>query len=360
MKPLDLNNTIIKNDMDQIKKSNLNWGQLRGKSIFISGATGMIASYLTLFFIYLNESNDFGIKLYLNCRSFEKAKQRFGDYLKRDYIIVINRDIITKFEIKENINYIIHAASLASPQYYNVSPVETALPNIIGTYNLLEFAKEQHDFNGFLFFSSGSVYGNTTSMDGIKESDIGILDFLNNGNSYAESKRCGEMLCHAYWSEYKIPAKSVRIHHTYGPNMDYRTDKRVFSEFVCNCIDEKDIIIKSDGAAKRAFCYISDTISGLFFVLLNGENGESYNLGNPFCYYSIAELARLLVNISEQKNKVVFSKRMNESYCPSPESDLRNDPVNIEKIKGLGWNPIVSGELGFQNVLNYINDYDKR
>ena len=63
MKPLDLNNTIIKNDMDQIKKSNLNWGQLRGKSIFISGATGMIASYLTLFFIYLNDSNDFGIKV---------------------------------------------------------------------------------------------------------------------------------------------------------------------------------------------------------------------------------------------------------------------------------------------------------
>ena len=84
------------------------------------------------------------------------------------------------------------------------------------------------------------------------------------------------------------------------------------------------------------------------------------NLGNPFCYYSIAELARLLVDISEQKNKVAFSKRMNESYCPSPESDLRNDPVNIEKIKGLGWKPIVSGELGFQNVLNYINDYDKR
>lgn len=356
MKKLDLNNPIIKYDMEELYSSNIEWNQMNKKNILISGATGMLASYLVLFFIYLNEIHNFEINLYLNVRSSEKARTRFGEYLSRKNIFLVTGDIVNGINIQNNIHYIIHAASLASPQYYKTMPVETALPNIVGTYNLLEFAKEQQEFMGFLFFSSGSVYGNTKQLDSITELDVGSLDFLNNGNSYAESKRCGEMLCHAYWSEYNLPVKSVRIHHTYAPTMDYENDKRVFSEFIRNCIEGKDIILKSDGTAKRSFCYITDMISGMLFVLFYGVNGESYNLGNPNCFISIYELAKIIANdISRTKLSIVREPRKETQYQPSPESDTRMVPVNIEKAKMLGWIPKISCSEGFLRVVEFYS-----
>lgn len=347
-----LKNNIILEDMDQIYASRENWKELKNKKIYVTGAAGMIASYCVMFFIYLNEIHDFHIHIYAGCRSIEKTKKRFGIYLEKDYFHVLQKDVIAPLDIDVKLDYILHAASFASPQFYGKMPVETMLPNVIGMYHLLEYAKEQK-VDGFLFFSSGSVYGSIHNVESITESNTGTMDFLALGNMYGESKRCGEALGVSYFREYDVPVKSARIQHTYGPTLDIYGDKRVFSEFVNNIVNNQNIVLKSDGKAKRSFCYISDTVSALMRILLDGENGETYNIGNDQGYLSIGELADLLVNLfPEKKLQVIYEKREDAGYSSSPEQ--RTIPVSVDKLKALGWNAKCSVQQGFYRTIQYF------
>ena len=338
--------------MESIYISRKDWEQIRTKSVYISGASGMIASYMVMFLIFLNEVFNYNIEIYAGIRKLKKATERFGDYVNRQYFHVISTDVILPVSDEQQWDYIIHAASLASPQYYGKMPVETMLPNVVGTYELLRYAS-QHAVKSFLFFSSGSVYGSLSDLNSITESSNGTFDFLSEGNEYGESKRCGEALCKAYYREYKVPTKSVRIHHTYGPTLDIEHDTRVFSEFVNNVIHDNDIVLKSDGTSKRAFCYLVDTITALFIILLNGENGESYNVGNDREYVSIRELAEIIVALYPEKNLHVISKeRETYGYTASKEASLV--PLDIEKVATLGWCPKYSIEEGFSRTIRSL------
>ena len=227
------NNSILHEDMNNMYKIHNNWNELKNQKIYVSGGAGMIASYLILFLIFLNENYNYNIIIYAGIRTIEKGNRIFGDYMNKPYFHRIEKDVILPLNEDLELDYIVHAASLASPLYYGKVPVETMLPNVVGTYELLEYARK-HVIKSFCFFSSGSVYGSVQNTACVQEETVGQLDFLNLGNCYGESKRCGEALCKAYCSEYQVPVKMIRIHHTYGPTMDTENDKRVFSEFVNN------------------------------------------------------------------------------------------------------------------------------
>ena len=350
---IDFDNLIIRQDMEQIdsclSKEKL---CLYNKSIFVSGASGMIASYLMAYLIWLNETQGASIHIYAGIRNKEKAYLRFGNYAEKPYFSIIAQDINEPIIANQKFDYIIHAASLASPQYYGCMPVETMLPNIIGTNNLLKKAMIDHS-TSFLFFSSGSVYGSIEGHDVIEEGAIGTFDFQAKGNVYGESKRCGEALCRSYFNEFGIPIKIARIHHTYGATADIEQDTRVFSEFAADIINCRDIVLKSSGEARRSFCYITDTISGLLKILLFGENGEAYNIGNPNEYISIAELANTLVELFPEKRlHVVSGHREEKGYNASTEK--RIIPVSVEKIENLEWKPVVSIQEGFTRMIHAI------
>lgn len=346
-----LKNKIILHDMEEIYGRN-SWEQFQGKSVYVTGAAGMIASYLTMFFIYLNEAHGFSMELYGGIRNQNKARKRFGNYVDKPYFHIISDDVSQPCKLTENMDYVIHAASLASPQYYGKMPVETMIPNVIGTNHLLQYAVD-HKVEGFLFLSSGNVYGSVSGVDFVKEDTIGTLDFLSEGNVYAESKRCGEALCKAYAREYGVPAKSVRIHHTYGPTMDIEKDARVFAEFVNNGVQGQDIVMKSDGRAQRAFCYLTDTVTALLTVLLKGKPGESYNVGNPQEHLSIAQLAHLVAEISPKDIQVVIASRQEgDDYRPTTEA--RSGVVDVGALESLGWQSKVSSRDGFGRCISYF------
>lgn len=347
-----LDDSIIRGDMQGIYQLMSVWNQLKGMSFYVTGATGMIASYFVMFLIYLNEVWGYHIEIYAGVRSTDKARWRFGKYIDRNYFHLMSGDINKPVMIEESVHYVIHAASLASPQYYGKMPVETMLPNVIGTYELLKYAAA-HPLKGFLLFSSGSVYGNVGELDSIREATVGSMDWLVPGNVYGESKRCAEALCHAYFREFEVPIKIARIHHTYGPTMDVWNDKRVFSEFTNNILSGHNIILKSAGEDQRAFCYLQDTVSALFKILLEGMVGECYNIGNPNAYISVRKLAEILTEIFPEKNlKVEYREREDTGYCAS--SAKRLSPVNVDKLKSLGWEAEVNVEEGFTRSLNYI------
>lgn len=347
-----LTNSIIQEDMEEIWQSPVTWEKLCETGVYVTGATGMIASYLVMFLIWLNEVHHFHIRVYAGIRSEEKARRRFGKYFDRDYFHAVQGDVNAPPALQEAPDFIVHAASLASPQYYGKMPVETMLPNVIGTYELLKYGKA-HALKGFLYFSSGSVYGSVPEAEGITEAMAGRMDWLAAGNVYGESKRCGEAMCCAYFREFGLPVRIARIHHTYGPTMDVANDKRVFSEFAGNILRGEDIVLKSDGEDRRAFCYLGDTVAALFQILLEGAPGECYNVGNPAQYVSIRRLAEILTGVfPEKKLKVVFQKRTDAGYCASPVKRLT--PVSVDKLEALGWKAKVTVEAGFERSLRYL------
>lgn len=343
-------NIIVEQDLVFIINHQLNWYLLEGKTVLITGANGFLPAYMVETLLFLNECKfSTPTKIIGLVRNIDKASQRFRFYEKRKDLILIQADVNEPFVCKWPINFIIHAASQASPKYYGIDPVGTLLPNTIGTNNLLLLALK-HPVESFLFFSSGEVYGEVDS-DHIPtcENDYGYVDPTNVRSCYGESKRMGETMCVAYNHQFNIPAKIVRPFHTYGPGMQL-DDGRVFADFVSDMVNDKDIIMKSDGSAIRAFCYLSDAIIGFFTVLLNGKNGEAYNVGNPNEGLSIKELAYTLISLfPEKKLKVIeIQKTADNNYLKSNTS--RNCP-DVSKIKNLGWTPYYSVQEGFKRTI---------
>jgi Nucleoside-diphosphate-sugar epimerases len=344
-----MRNSIVENDLEFITNSNNIWRSFEGKNILISGASGFLPGYMVETILYLNETM-FNEKanIFAMARNEKNALKRFSNYIGRDELKFITHDVCNPIDINDKIHYIIHAASQASPKFYKKDPVGTLCPNIIGTYNLLEIAREKN-VKGFLFFSSGEVYGKVEEdMIPTKEEHYGYIDPLDIRSSYVESKRMGETMCLSWFKQYGVPAKIVRPFHTYGPGMNLN-DGRVFADFVYNLLKKEDIVIKSDGKAVRAFCYLADATTGFFTVLLKGENGESYNIGNDKCEISIIELAKKLVNLfPKYKLRVVQEKRQDNDYL---ESKIVRSCPDISKISSIGWKPHYSIEDGFKRTV---------
>ena len=202
----------------------------------------------------------------------------------------------------------------------------------------------------FLFVSSGEVYGDPVNPDElVSESDYGFLDSMNVRSCYAESKRIGETMTVSWANQYDIHASVVRPFHTYGPSLSLN-DGRVFADFVSDIVNNRDIVLKSHGDARRSFCYISDAIIAILSVLLQGEKNEAYNIGNPDTEIAIKDLASELIALFPEKQlKVKFKiKPENNDYLKSP---VNNCSPSIEKIKKLGWSPEIGTKDGFKRTV---------
>lgn len=349
-------NSIIREDMQSISTGNVPWNMLNGQTVLFTGATGMIPAYMIFALLYRNEFvPGFHCTILAQLRNFKKAENVFEHFLQRDDFHVIRTDITEPIQLAERVDYIIHGASPASPQLFTEAPVDTIRPNVLGTNYLLELACAK-ETKGFLFLSSGEVYGQVQEGNIISEESLGVLDQLYTRNSYAESKRMAEMLCRAYMEQYGVPTKIARISHTYGPTISFEKDRRVFSEFVQNIIAHEDIVMKSKGDAVRPFCYLADAVEALFLILLKGESGQAYNMCNDTCCYSIRDLANILVGLfPERKLKVVQGEYAQEdTYTESPVK--KTCYVDNSKLKALGWYPKIGVEMGFKRMIEAIEE----
>ena len=342
-------NRIIKDDIKVVLKK-LDYSRLKNKTVLITGATGMLPSYMVYTLLYLNKYYDYNTKIVLAIRNVDKAKKIFGnDILNNRNVLIRSIDFSQQIQIDEPADFIIHAASLASSHLYMTNPVETILPNVIGTHALLEKAKKDST-ESFLFFSSGAVYGKIENKNVIKETDSGFLDPTDVRSCYAESKRLAENLCVAYSCEYGINTQMIRLQHTYGPTMDLQ-DSRVFAEFVRNIVNNQNIEMKSDGSAKRTFCYISDALDAFWRVMFLGESGQAYNICNNNCFYSISELADILVSLfPEKKLKVIRTQRSKtDTYAEDKNANIVM--FDDTKLRTLGWMPHVTVQKGFRRTI---------
>ena len=280
---------IVEEDLKRILNSPLPWSEFDGCTVLITGAAGFIPAYMTGTLMYLKE-NGIDVNVVGLVRNGERARQKFT-FLKAVPDLIV-QDVMTPLKLQE-VDYIIHAASQASPKYYRQDPVGTAGANVIGTHNVLRLAKER-EVKGVLFFSSSEVYGRVDEQSmPIREDGYGYLDPTDVRSCYAESKRMGENLCVSWFHQYGVSAKIVRPFHTYGPGMRL-DDGRVHADFVADVVCGRDIAIRNEGKIWRCFCYLADAVAGFFTVLMKGVPGEAYNIGNDRNELSVAELADTL------------------------------------------------------------------
>ena len=315
----------------------------------------MLPSYMVETLLYLNELRSYNIKVIALVRNLEKAQNVFANCPAPNSLEFLVQDVANKIYYDGRIDYIIHAASQAAPSYYGVDPVGTFKANTIGTINMLELAKVKH-VKGFLYFSTGSVYGRVPSESSfLKEDSLGIINTLDVRNCYAESKRAGENVCVCYHHQYGVPAKMVRIFHTFGPKVNLN-DGRVFSDFCKNILNNQDIVLKSDGSAKRPFCYVADAVIAYFKVLLDGETASAYNVGGDEHHeISVKDLSELLVGLYPEKHlKVVFDINPNDLTYAKMKTPQKQVLADLSRIHTLGWNQKYSVRECFDRTIRSL------
>lgn len=306
---------------------------LAGKSILVTGATGLIGFNLLSALLKIEDENALGMKLIAVIRNEDKAKKLFGDKFNRIRFVI--SDIGKKFYINSPIDYIVHAANQTSSKAFVSEPVETIRTALDGTTNMLELAREKK-VSSFVFLSSMEVYGTPHTDEKISETHSTDLNTMSVRTCYPESKRLCESLCSSYASEYGISAKVIRLTQTFGPGVNYN-DGRVFADFARCAIEKRNIILHTKGETKRNYLYTADAVSAILSVLLKGKSGEAYNAANEAAYCSIYEMANIVAKHCAGGNIQVEIQEADLSqfgYAPVLHMNL-----DTSKLQALGWKP---------------------
>lgn len=341
-----INNNLYISDLDECKSSIVNLDLLKNKSILITGATGLIGSFIVDVIYRINKNSKFNIKVYALGRSLKKLRERFYYAINDANFIFIEQDVTHKFKLTNTkIDYCIHAASNAYPSVMYSDPVGTIMANLQGTYYLLEYLR-QNNGTRFLMVSSGEVYGKCDeNIEKFTEDITGLVDVLKVRSCYPLSKRSAENLCISYYEQYGLETVIVRPCHTYGPN-NTQSDNRANVQFVNDALSGADIVLKSKGLQLRSYAYIADVCSGLLTVLINGRLGEAYNLSNNNSIITISGFASIVA----KKAGVNLKYELNDDQ-PSP---FDKAVLDCTKLQGLGWNGKYDIEKGIEHTLEIV------
>lgn len=346
-------NQIVKEDIENIVRDiKIQAKKLEGKTLLISGGAGFLGSYILETIRYLN-SHKFKKPCIVICiDNYITGKKDLISKNKDKNIIHIKHNVIKPFKYKGSIDYIIHAAGIASPIYYRQSPLETIDVTILGVRNLLELAREKN-VQSFLYFSSSEIYGNPDpTFIPTPETYRGHVSSIGPRSPYDESKRLGETICMVYNSLYKIPIKMVRPFNVYGPGMK-PTDYRVLPMFLAQGMRGDALPVHDKGTQTRTFCYISDAVTAFFKVFLSSHNGHVYNVGSDDEEITMYTLAKKVAKILGPKTKI--------KKIPYPKKYPQDEPQrrrpDLTQIKNHhNYNPHVNLDTGLKRFITWYRD----
>lgn len=324
--------------------------KLNGKSVLITGATGMIGSSVVELLFYMNKKYHAGIRIKLAGRNREKMQARFYQFEEGNDYEFLQYDAASEKSVKTTADYLIHGAGNANPAVYTREPVETMLANILGLNHLLKMAVDANS-RRLLYISSSEVYGNKKEERPYQENDFGYLDILNQRASYPSAKRAAETLCIAYGQEYGLDTVIVRPGHIYGPTIT-DTDSRASAQFTRNAVNGEDIVMKSAGAQLRSYCYTLDCASAILSVLLRGKTGNAYNISNRNSIVSISEIAEAFAAVSGKN--VVYEQPTDAEK--KGYNLMLNSSLDASKLEKLGWSAVFSLEQGTRKTVAALKE----
>ena len=348
-----LHNNLYLEDINKIINFNLPWDKLKNKKVLISGATGMIGSFL----IDVLMNKHLSITIIALGRNVNKAKERFKTYWNNSFFKFVECDINNPINLDFNVDFIIHLASNTHPVAYATDPIGTITSNIFGTYNLLTIASENPN-SRFLFASSNEIYGeNRGDIELFKENYCGYINSNTLRAGYPESKRCSEALCQAFNSQKNVDFVIARLTRSFGPTL-LSSDTKALSQFIKNGINGENIILKSDGTQFFSYTYVADAVLGLLHVLLKGETGNAYNVADETCDITLKDLANLICKISSKinnKNCQVIFELPNEIEKKG-FSKATKARLDGNKLKSMGWHALYSLEDSLMKTMIILKE----
>lgn len=341
-------------DIDEVLASLPELAMLANKRILVTGATGLICSAVVDIIMRFNEKKmGSEIRVMAAGRTKRRFLDRFSCYAGKPYLCFVQYDATKENKLDFECDYIIHGASNSSPNKYVSEAVETMADNFIGMKNLLDFAR-LYGVRRALYISSSEVYGKKENSLPYSEDEYGYVDLLVPRSSYAVSKRATETLCVSYASEYDLETVIVRPGHIYGPTAS-PNDNRISSAWAYDVAQGKDIIMKSDGAQIRSYCYCLDCASAILKVLIDGENCHAYNISNPNAIVTIKEMAQILT----KSGNVALRMELPSDAEKQAFNPMSNSSLNSESLQKLGWEGLFDAERGFTHTVKILKEMMK-
>ena len=343
--------TYLQDLDDTISKTNL-LSAFHDKSVFITGAGGLICSAIVDLLLRYNERSSESIHVYVGGRKESSILNRFSRYKDSSRLHFIPYDASTPNLFDFHVDYIIHGASNASPAKIQEKPVETMLDNFCGLHELLTYATAQNVQNT-VFISSSEIYGTRQFRTDkpFHENEYGFIDLLNPRSSYSVGKRAAETLCASYAYEKNLSVSIVRPGHIYGPTAK-KDDNRVASVFAYDASAGKPLVLKSDGSQLRSYCYILDCATAILAVLLRGNRAAAYNISNPNSIISIRTLAELYARYGNVD--LVFdlpTEKEQKAFNP-----MANSSLDSTFLESLGWTPLFDAATGTEHTIKILQE----
>lgn len=341
--------SLYKNDIELASKVNLPWGNLKNKSVLIVGASGLIGTFLIDVLMLQNEKNNLNLKIYAAGRNKEIAMSRFLQYRDNNLFQFIELDVNNPLNIDLQFDYILHAASNTHPRSYANDPVGSIMTNLLGTYNLLEYARKI-DLERFIFLSSVEIYGEPyNKSDKFDEQYCGYIDCNTVRAGYPEGKRAGEALCNAYKAKYQIDVVIPRLSRIYGPSMRL-DDSKAMSQFILNGVRNENIILKSEGKQLYSYCYMADAVMGILYAWLKGKSGEAYNIADIDTTMNFVEITEYIAQLVGRK--VIFD--LPDKIEQHGFSKVTVGIMNSSKIQALGWKSYDNLQSGIKKTIQIL------
>ncbi|MGN0414070.1 MAG: NAD-dependent epimerase/dehydratase family protein [Agathobacter sp.] len=345
-----ITNMLYREDLETAIQSVPAFHKLKGKSFLLTGATGLIASFLVDLLLYANDVYDMQTRIYALGRTQEGLSKRFSSCIGRADLSFVEQDVREKITLDFPVDYVIHAAGNGYPAAFREDPVGTMTTAFIGTNNILEYVRAHH-VQKVIYISSGEVYGRMDVERPFRESDSGYVDCASVRACYPSAKRAAESLVISYVRQYGIDASIVRPGHTYGPNTS-AGDNRANTQFMKAAVAEKEIILHSAGGQIRSYTYIADNISALLTVLIHGQSGEAYNIANRNSRGTISDFATLAAECAGVK----YSFEEPDQTEKEELTPIKYAVLDAGKLEGLGWRGTYSLPVGIKRTYQILKE----
>lgn len=358
--------------LKSFEKSRIPLETLRGKTVLVTGASGLIGRMLVWGLQFLNDKKELSVRILALVRDRKRGERILlsgNSEKKRMDTRLLVGDVREKLCVEEPVDYIVHTASMTASRSFVEQPVEVAVTNVYGTRNVLELAREK-GVASMVYLSSMEAYGFTQEEELLSEDVQKYLDPLAVRSCYPGSKRMCETLCAAYAFEYHVPVKIARMAQTFGLGVD-SGDRRVFAEFARCAAGGQDIVLQTAGTSKRMYLDTADAVTALLTILLKGADGRAYNIAHKATYCSVRDMANFVaekltggaikvhtVNVAERAATCPTERACSladhsAAHLYPPEHCLKLDVSEIEK---LGWEPSAGLEEMFGRLMEQLGE----